>query len=307
MKHSLYIALLLAVVGATCASAQQSYAFVERDSTLYLDVYEPVVAPNGYTVMHIFGGGFIMGSRQRQWDVDYCRMLTERGYKAVAMDYRLGLKDKGKVGVGTISVLENAFYMAAADCSAAVAYLVNHADELGIDPTKIILCGSSAGALTALMTDYGRCNALPYVAELPEGWQPAGVVAYSGAIYSTLGGLKWATAPAPTLLWHGTVDKLVTYKKIVVGKRGLYGSDAIAKQLDKNDFRYGIYRYKNLGHEVSMGGPRTLDELDLFVKQYIGEGRALHTDVTVRDDSIKPSVFTNITVRDVYKKGKIKN
>ncbi|MBO7457658.1 MAG: alpha/beta hydrolase [Paludibacteraceae bacterium] len=302
MKHRICSTLLLVILTFSGLYAQQTFAYVERDSTFYLDVYQPATTPNGYTVVHIFGGGFIMGSRQRQWDVDYCRMLTERGYTAVAIDYRLGLKGQYKVGVSNIGVLENAFYMAAEDCSAAVAYLVKHAAELNIDPDKIILCGSSAGAITALMTDYGRCNTLPYVAELPEGWKPAGIIAYSGAIYSTLRGLKWAMPPAPTMLFHGTEDKLVMYKKMEVGKRGMYGSDAIARQLDKNNHHYCIYRYKGLGHEVSMGGPRTLEELDLFVSQYIEQGRALHSDITIRDDSIQPTIFTHMTVRDVYKK-----
>jgi len=302
MKQRIFSVLLLALLTIASVNARESYAFVERDSTLYLDVYRPVEIANGYTVVFIFGGGFLKGSRDGQWNVNYCTMLSERGYTAVAIDYRLGLKGKGKVGVSNIEVLENAFYMAAEDCSAAVAYIVKHAEELKIDPNKIILCGSSAGAVTALMTDYGRCNGMPYVRELPDGWKPAGVVAYSGAIYSTLRGLKWKETPAPTLLWHGTVDKLVTYKKIVFGKRGFYGADPIAQQMEKNDYRYCIYRYKNLGHEVCMGGPLTLEELDLFVKRYITEDTPLHMDITVRNDSIKPSIYTHISVKDVYKK-----
>ena len=297
-----YLFCVVAVM-MTVASAysQQSYPYVERDSTLYLDVYQPTAEANGYTVVHIFGGGFMFGSRLNKWDSDYCRLLASNGYTAVAMDYRLGLKGVKNVGIGNIPALENAFYMAAEDCSAAVAFLVSHAEELGINPEKIILCGSSAGAITALMTDYGRCNSLPFAAALPSDWKPAGIIAYSGAIYSTLHGLRWQLPPAPTMLLHGTVDKLVTYKKIVFGKRGLYGADAIAKQMDKNDYSYCIYRLKNLGHEVSIGGPKTIDELNLFVKQFITDGRALHTDITMRDDSIRPGKFTNLRVKDLYK------
>jgi len=297
-----FITLLLTLTFCASALARQTYAFVERDSTIYLDIYPPTTEPNGYTYVHMFGGGFLFGSRQRPWDMDYCRKLAERGYTAVAIDYRLGLKGETNVGIHAVGALEKAVYMASADCAAAVAFLVKHAEELGINPDKIILSGSSAGAITALMTDYGRCNALSYVDELPKGWKPAGVVAYSGAIYSVLGGLKWAEPPAPTLLWHGTVDKLVTYKKIEFGKRGFYGASAIAAKMEKNGYRYAIYRYKGLGHEVSMGGPMTMDELDLFVKQYITDARALHRDITVLDDSIKPSAWTYITVKDLYKK-----
>lgn len=280
--------------------AQQTYSFVRRDSVLQLDVYQPTAKPNGYTIVHVFGGGFIGGSRTNKWDADYCRLLADNGYTAVAIDYRLGLKGAKNVGIGNIAALENAFYMAAEDCSAAVKFLVENADRLGIAADKIILEGSSAGAITVLMTDFGRCNGLPCTAELPEGWKPAGVVAYSGAIYSKNGKLKWQQAPAPTLLFHGTVDKLVTYKQIEFGKLGLYGANSIVKRLEKYNYPYVVYRCKDLGHEVSVGGPTTINELNLFVRQLVIDKRALHSDITLRDDSIRPSKFTNMSVRDLY-------
>ena len=294
------VILILAAVCACRLSARQTYAFVERDSTLYLDVYTPA-AGNGYTVVHIFGGGFVNGSRQTKWDADYCRRLAEEGYTAIAIDYRLGLHGVKDVGLANLSALENAFYIAAEDCAAAVKWIVDHATELGIDPQKIILEGSSAGAITALMTDYARCNGLPCAAALPTGWRPAGVVAYSGAVYSQDGKVKWTQArPAPTLLFHGTADRIVTYKQIAVFGKGLFGADALAKRFEKYNLPYCIYRYTGLGHEVSIGGPVTTDELNLFVKQYVSEARPMHTDITTRNDSIRPSAFSQMTVRDLY-------
>ena len=297
------VIILLAALFGWCVltEGQESYTYVERDSALMLDIYAPIDSANGYTVVHVFGGGFIHGSRTKAWDRDYCRQLASRGYRAVAIDYRLGLKGAKKVGIGNIEVLENAFYMAAADCCAAIRYLVAHARELGIEPDKIILEGSSAGAITVLMTDYGRCNGLEYTRELPEGWRPAGVIAYSGAIYSKEGKLKWAQAPAPTLLFHGEKDRIVTYKQIVVGKRGLYGGSKIAKRLAKSQYPYRIYRFPELGHEVSVGGPMTLEELDLFVSQHLRSGRVIEEDITMRDAAIRPSKFTYMRLKDLYK------
>ncbi len=303
----LYI-LFFVVIAGTCCYAQQTYVFVERDSTLHLDVYQPQAA-NGYTIVHVFGGGFIDGARNKKWDSDYCRMLAESGYTVVAIDYRLGLKGVKKVGLSSIDVLENAMMMAVEDCSAAVAYIVSNAAALNIDPDKIILEGVSAGAITVLMTDYARCNHLPATAVLPDNWKPAGVVSYSGAIFSRQGKVKWgdtnnqadsAIRPAPTMLFHGTVDKIVPYKQIVFGKLGMFGSDALAKRYDKFNMPYRIFRYTDLGHEVSIGGPKTIDELNLFVQQYITEGRKLHSDITVRDDDIQPSDFTYFTRKDLY-------
>jgi dipeptidyl aminopeptidase/acylaminoacyl peptidase len=297
-----YLLLCLSMAVASWAMAVETYAFVERDTTLHLDLYAPEGPANGYTVVHVFGGGFVSGARNRQWDVDYCHLLAIRGYRVASIDYRLGLRGVTNVGITNIAPLENAFYMAVEDCSAAVRFLVEHASELEIDPNKIILEGLSAGGITVLMTDFGRCNQLPYTTELPKGWKPAAIVAYSGAIYSTYGCLKWAQKPAPTLLFHGTVDKIVPYNQITLLPRGLYGSSAIAKRLKKFDFPYCIYRCEGLGHEVSMAGTRTIDELDFFVRQRLTEGRDLFMDITFRDAVIHPSVWTNMTIRDLYKK-----
>ena len=303
MKN-VFSVLLLLIVCSTGLYAQQTYAFVERDSTLYLDVYKPTAEANGYTVIHIFGGGFVNGSRTTKWDADYCRMLAANGYTAVAIDYRLGLRGVENVGFSSLSALENAFYMAAADCSAAVSYLVEHAEDIDINPEKIILEGSSAGAIAALMAEYGRCNKLDYAAELPGEWKPAGVVAYSGAIYSTAGKLKWADSPAPILLFHGTADRIVNYKQIEFARKGLYGANAIVKRLNKFNIPFCVYRYTDLGHEISIAGPLTIAELNMFVKQYIIDKRKLHCDITIRDDAYPPGEFSNKTVKDLYDKNR---
>ena len=300
-KYLLLITAFLLAFSAAAAAAE-TYAYVERDSTLYLDIYAPETPANGYTVLHVFGGGFMSGARTNKWDTAYCHSLAERGYSVAAIDYRLGLKGVTNVGITNLKPMENAFYMAVADCSAAIRFLVSHADELGIDPDKIILEGSSAGAITVLMTDYGRCNTLDYTAELPEGWKPAAVVAYSGAIYSTRGALQWATPPAPTLLFHGMLDKIVTYKQITFGKRGLFGANAIVKRLAKFEYPYSVYRIPGLGHEVSVAGPMTIDEFDLFVRQRLINGRTLFMDVTLRDTAIHPTKWTQMSVSDLYKK-----
>lgn len=301
-RLSAFVTALLMFGTFTCMQAQQTYAYVERDSTLYLDVYAPAGEPNGYTVLHIFGGGFAIGKRNSEWNAMYCRQLQQSGYCVVAIDYRLGLKGATKVGVLHREPLENAIWMAAEDCSAAVAYIVKHAAELNIDPGKIILEGSSAGAITVLMTEYGRCNRMPFVKELPEGWKPAGIVSYSGAIYSKDGKAQWPdTNVAPMLLYHGTADRLVPYKQISFGKIGFFGTDALVKQLEKYDLRYAAYRYSGLGHEVSTAGRRAIDELNLFVKQFITEQRKLQTDITISDGEFPPAFYSKWTTKDLYK------
>ena len=61
-----------------------------------------------------------------------------------------------------------------AEVRAAVVHLVAHADELGIDPGRVVVSGSSAGAHLAAMVA---------IESSPDGvpdWRPAGVVLVSG-------------------------------------------------------------------------------------------------------------------------------
>ena len=69
--------------------------------------------------------------------------------------------------------------MAVEDCSAAVVYLI---EKEGVDADKVILAGSSAGAIMALQTDYMPSNGSWYTALLPDTLRFAGVIAYSGAV-----------------------------------------------------------------------------------------------------------------------------
>ena len=281
-------------------SARETYAYAERDTTLRLDVYRPETA-NGYTVVHVFGGGYLMGYRQNAWDSAWCAQLADLGYTAVAIDYRLGLKgiEMKKIRVET---LVHCIYMAAEDCCAAVAWLVGHAEELGIDGDKIILEGSSAGAITALMTDYGRCNRLDYASVLPAGWRPAGVVSFSGAVYSEQGRVQWRyDKPAPTMMVHGTEDGIVTYNKVEFGKLGWYGSSSLVKRFAHYGYPYCIYRMTGQAHEACVGAPLLTYELNSFVHQYVEEGRQRAMDVTLQDSAIAPEPFHINSTKLLYK------
>ena len=76
----------------------------------------------------------------------------------------------------------------------------------------------------------------------------------------------------------------------------------IASQMEKQNFPYQIYRYTDLGHEVSIGGPMTMDVFNLFVKQYIIAGKKQYQDITIRDEQYPPTSWSRMSVKDLYKK-----
>ena len=117
-----------------------TYLYAKRDTCdLFLDVYEPLKGSEttAYgkekpTVIFMFGGGFIHGTRD---DVDYhkwFRQMTENGYRVISIDYRLGLKGSNKVGVAQVNVLDKAIHMAVEDLFSATTFILENADHSGV-------------------------------------------------------------------------------------------------------------------------------------------------------------------------------
>lgn len=267
-----------------------SYKFVQRDTTsLWLDVYQPEESVRkDICVMYVFGGGFFTGSRTGEVNVRFFNNLVDRGYTVVAIDYRLGL-----VGIEHVSPLNpkpgfEAVRMATEDLIAATSYILDNHEELRIDPRRIVTMGSSAGAITVLQADYELANRRPIAQSLPADFRYAGVVSLAGAIFSTHGRPRYATAPAPTLMYHGTKDKVVVYNKIQIFNLGMFGTKSLVKIFDKNSYPYMAVRYEGIGHEVATF-PRFYvpDEICAFIDSTALGKYNNELDITVKDKTIQ--------------------
>lgn len=306
MRKIFVLLLLAAMTLPASAQEKRTYAFVERDSTLWLDVWTPEVPRSDKAcVVALFGGGFVSGERDNSLQTTIAQQLTARGYTVVSPDYRLGLKDSAMVAShSSLGKLQELFQwtidIAAEDCAAAVAYVVAHAGELNINPDRIVLTGCSAGAITVLQLDYCRANQLPQAAVLPEGWKPAAVVPYAGAVMCK-GKPKYKSAPAPTMLMHGTKDKIVAYKKFPpVLCHALYGANTMFKVFKKQGYPCWIVRYEGIGHEVASFLPGSVDLFCGFVEQ-VFNGRVTTMDATMHDAKLVPTKWTKMRVMDIYK------
>lgn len=303
-KTLLLTALLLPL--ALSAQIKETHAFVQRDSTLYLDVWRPAQPrPDSACVVAVFGGGFVTGERDNEYQTLVAKMLAERGFTVVSPDYRLGIKDSAMVASHSSLVKARTLFqwvidIAAEDCAAACAYVVEHASELGINPQRIVLTGSSAGAISVLQMDYCRANGLPQAAPLPAGWKPAAVVPYAGAVMCH-GKPRWKTPPAPTMLMHGTKDKIVAYKRFPsLLSHALYGAATVYSQMEKQDLPVWIVRYEGIGHEVASFLPGSVDLFCGFVEQ-VFSGRVTTMDATMHDAKLVPTKWTKMNVIDLYK------
>ena len=306
MKKALSFLLLAAVAFGAVAQQKQTYQFVQRDSALYLDVWSPETPRSDRAcVVALFGGGFIEGQRDNSLQTTIARQLTARGYTVVSPDYRLGLKDSAMVAShSTLAKVRDLFQwtidIATEDCAAALVWVVANAGKLNINPDRIVLTGCSAGAITVLQLDYCRANALPQASVLPDGWKPAAVVPYAGAIMCK-GKPEYKTPPAPTMLMHGTKDKIVAYKRFPrLLRHALYGSATVFKQMKKQDFPVWIMRYEGIGHEVASFLPGSVDLFCGYVEQ-VFNGRRTTLDATVRDEKLVPTEWTKMNVGDIYR------
>lgn len=309
MKRLLSLAALCCfLVSMAFGQTKTTYPFVERDSTLYLDVHQPTVKrADKAAVLSVFGGGFIVGKRNDSYQTALADSLVNRGFTVINIDYRLGLKDSVRVANHTrLTDLDKLFQycidIATEDCAAAVKWVVEHADEIDIDPTKIALTGSSAGAITVLQLDFCRANGWPQASALPEGWKPAAVISYSGGVLCKASDLKYKTNPAPTLLLHGTKDKIVAYNEFGIPFHPkLFGSKTIDRKMKNQDIPHWFIRFEGIGHEVASWFPGSVDLFCAFFNQCLS-GRVSNLDATMNDEVLQPTEWTNMNLFQLYKK-----
>jgi len=284
------VCFLYLIISTTSAQKTTVTFATYNDTTiLKMDIYQPSTqgtAPR-VCVVFVFGGGFKIGSRDYERYLAYFDFLREKGYVVASIDYRLGLKGVQKPpSIFNRKPLINAIENAVEDLYGATNYLLQHADELHVDTNKIIVSGSSAGAITALQADYERRNSLRKSSMLPAGFQYAGVISFAGAIYSREGKPDYKVAPAPMLLFHGAKDHIVPYNKISLFRVGLFGSRSIVSKLKKGDHPYCFYSMVGMRHSVATYPMQEyLPEIDKFIQDYIIGKRPLQVKVQVKDDA----------------------
>ncbi len=287
------------------AQEKETYLFATKDTAkLYMDVYVPAVQNEQHACLFfVFGGGFIGGKRDDEQVQTVWRHFTEKGYVVIAIDYRLGMRGhKNFSALASVKQFKKSIDMAAEDLISAMDYTLKHLLETKkykIDPKHFILMGSSAGAIAALQADYSLCNGYLNYDILPNTFRPAGIISYSGAIFSTHGRPKYKKhSPAPTLFCHGTEDKLVIYTKTNVFNIGLFGSSSIVKEFKKKGYGYSIRRYQGLGHQVAGMFRSEYDIMDQFLEKTVFGNPNIQNDLLYFNPEIEPK-WVDFKVKDL--------
>lgn len=186
------------------------------DRELHLDLFKPKdwkAEDHRPCLVAIHGGGWTSGTPRSMYGVaDHCAKL---GFLAVAVQYRLYKANSD------VSVFE-----CVKDARSAVRYVRAHAAELGIDPAKIVVSGSSAGGHLAVATAL-----LPFDEEGENAvisCAPNAMILFSPVIDTSKAGYgnakigdRWEElSPAhrvrpgapPAIVFHGTADTTTPYK-----------------------------------------------------------------------------------------------
>lgn len=272
-----------------------TYMFEKRDTCdLFLDIYNPAknseTTLNGIekpSIVFIFGGGFIRGTRDNASYMPWFKMLTDNGYRVISIDYRLGLKGSNKVGVAQVNALDKAIHMGVEDLFSATKFLIDNAEQLEIDPTNLVISGSSAGAIIAMQAEYEICNGTAWCKTLPDGFRYKGVMAFSGAILSREGKVDYLKhTPAPTMMLHGTADKLVPYKQIAFFNLGFFGGGKLVERFKKFDYNFNMFHFIDYGHEIAGSMETTFQLQKTFLETNVILGKKRIVEAWISDPDV---------------------
>jgi acetyl esterase/lipase len=178
------------------------------NNNLTLDMYQPAgdTVRARPAIVWVHGGSFKSGSKTSAELVDEANYFARKGYVNVSINYRLW---SGGCPGSDIAKCIIAINQAQQDAQTAVRFLRENAATYRIDPDRIAMGGTSAGAITALNVGFS-----------PENPGPGDHQGFSSAVRAvqSLSGAQIASSPinpgdAVALLFHGTADPLVPYSQ----------------------------------------------------------------------------------------------
>lgn len=186
----------------------------KTDLELTMDVYLPEDggAVSRPLLVLIHGGAFFNGDKASLGYPEWGRYFASMGYVVASVNYRLGFH------LNTISVVR-AGVRAVQDVNAAIFRIIHDADIYGVDPERVFVAGTSAGAITALNTAFMKDENIPDQAKNEGGLKALNVeIAHPFSIRAV--GNMWGAVEDTTILSnsnaaivsiHSTGDPIVPY------------------------------------------------------------------------------------------------
>ena len=237
--------------------AQRETYAKKGDQELVIDLYQPKNSDlKRPLIIFMHGGGFAGGSPENSHEVEFAKITASRGYTAGLISYRLTRKNQSFGCDYEASRKIKTFQLAAEDFMDAVHFMNENAEKYNIDPSRIIVGGSSAGAEAVLNAVYNP-DLMFEKSEKYKNLKFSAVLSLAGALLDVRY-LKKEQA-VPGILFHGIKDNLVPYttaphhycKPSEPGYLILDGSKTIADKLEELDTSFLFYTFENAGHGIA--------------------------------------------------------
>jgi len=218
------------------------------EGDLHLNMFWPEghgVSDKRPVIVLFFGGGWVAGKPQQM--AGHARYFARAGYVAISAKYRIRNKDGRHLTP----------YDCVEDGKSVVRYLREHAEELGIDPDKIIAGGGSAGghvaACSAVIKGYDAKNENAEISSVPNA-----LVLFNPVIDTTdkgYGSEKFTQetqtdlSPChhvraglpPTYIVHGTADRTVPFENVERFDRLMRKAGNVCKLVAFEGRRHGFF------------------------------------------------------------------
>ena len=234
--------------------------------SLEMTMYKPQVSSKVRlpAIVFFFGGGWVGGSpSQFELQAEY---LATRGIIAFCPDYR------------TQSSHSTTPFESVMDAKSTIRYLKSHGAELGIDTSKIVASGGSAGghlaACTAVIKNVNEKTDDLTISSVPKAlvlFNPVLDTGKKGYGREKMGGREFELSPVhhitatvpTTLIMHGQADKIVPYENSV---RFNYlmkqqGNKSVLAGYKKQD--HGFFNYNRSPKYFK----KTLSKTEIFLEE----------------------------------------
>jgi poly(3-hydroxybutyrate) depolymerase len=255
----------------------KTYNYAIKDTTaLKFDFYESGSDTVSRKPLFVFvhGGGFSTGKRDHPEIVKLATQVASRGYAVASVSYRLTRKGKSFGCNCPAEEKKEAFRACGEDIMDAILFILEQPDIFHIDPYKIILTGSSAGAEGVLNIAYNKELLFKYQPRY-KNFTPAAVISLAGAILDKRYINKKNAIPG--IFFHGTKDPLVPYKsgphhycrEDQVGYLILDGSAAIVSKLEDLNKSFLFYSILGANHDVFKIPFKQLQEIFDFMHKTV--------------------------------------
>ncbi|MDB5104821.1 MAG: hypothetical protein JWP91_2510 [Fibrobacteres bacterium] len=233
---------------------------------LLLDVYQPAgdTAKARPLLIFIHDGGFSAGTKTDGDIVFLCQTFAKKGYVTASIAYRL------QTPLNTMQAMGTEVLRAVQDAKAAVRFLRSHRTAYGIDDSRILMGGTSAGGALSLTYAYMEGDEIPAYVDTDavggiEGRSGTpGVSSAINGIVNCWGGVGDSTwmqdGKLPVISFHGTADPTVPYDAgYALGNPALvtYGSACVHRVLTRAGVHSILKPYPGMGHGFpSLTDPR---------------------------------------------------